>query len=184
MLLLVTILTGVGTHRKIFADFFTFRPRKGQRSWLDAHTLLGVAALPYHLMIAYSGLVFLMFVYMPAPPQVVYGGDSADFFAEIAMIGGTTPSLPAAPAAAMIPLGPLIERAQRETGDQAEQVIIRNPGRENADVHVLLTSPDRLTAKPSLMSFNGVTGEPLVVEEMRTALLPAMSNGTTDLRDV
>lgn len=51
MAMLVTLISGVITHRRIFADFFTFRPKKGgRRAWLDAHNILGVPALPYHLM--------------------------------------------------------------------------------------------------------------------------------------
>lgn len=72
MFMLVAILTGVVTHRKIFADFFTFRPGRGQRSWLDGHNLLGVTALPFHVMITWSGLVFFMFSYMPAPLFALY----------------------------------------------------------------------------------------------------------------
>ncbi len=62
MFMLVAILSGVITHRRIFADFFTFRARKGQRSWLDAHNATAVLALPFHLMITYTGLVTLLFI--------------------------------------------------------------------------------------------------------------------------
>ena len=53
------------THKRIFKDFFTFRPRKGQRSWLDGHNAVGVLVLPFHLMITYTGLITLMAMYMP-----------------------------------------------------------------------------------------------------------------------
>ena len=51
LLMLVAIISGVITHKKIFKDFFTFRPGKGQRSWLDAHNATAVFALPFHIMI-------------------------------------------------------------------------------------------------------------------------------------
>ncbi len=73
MLMLLAILTGVITHKKIFKDFFTFRPGKGQRSWLDAHNVISVMALPFFLMITYSGLVFFLFNYMPAGAAALYG---------------------------------------------------------------------------------------------------------------
>jgi uncharacterized iron-regulated membrane protein len=73
MLMLVAIVTGVITHKKIFKDFFTFRPGKGQRSWLDAHNAISVMALPFFLMITYTGLVFFMYAYMPAGRDVLYG---------------------------------------------------------------------------------------------------------------
>ena len=55
MFMLVAIVSGVITHKKIFVDFFTFRWGKGQRSWLDAHNALSVFGLPFHLMITYTG---------------------------------------------------------------------------------------------------------------------------------
>jgi len=75
MLMLLAIVSGVITHKKIFKDFFTFRPGKGQRSWLDAHNAISVMALPFFLMITYSGLVFFLFTYMPAGRDVLYGSD-------------------------------------------------------------------------------------------------------------
>jgi uncharacterized iron-regulated membrane protein len=77
MLMLIAIVTGVITHKKIFADFFTFRPGKGQRSWLDAHNAISVMALPFFLMITYSGLVFFLFTYMPAGRELLYGSGPA-----------------------------------------------------------------------------------------------------------
>ena len=65
MFMLVAIVSGVITHKKIFVDFFTFRWGKRQRSWLDAHNSLSVFGLPFHFMITYTGLVTLMALYMP-----------------------------------------------------------------------------------------------------------------------
>lgn len=65
MLGLLAVVTGVIVHKRIFRDFFTFRPGKGQRSWLDAHNVFGVMGLPFFVMILYSGLAEQG--YMPAP---------------------------------------------------------------------------------------------------------------------
>lgn len=66
MVLLIALISGIVTHRRIFADFFTFRPdRSRQRAWLDAHNLFGVLALPFHLMITYTGLMTLGPMLMP-----------------------------------------------------------------------------------------------------------------------
>lgn len=72
MLMLVAIISGIITHKKIFKDFFTFRPGKGQRSWLDAHNATAVFALPFHIMITFSGLLLLMFTLMPWGINQVY----------------------------------------------------------------------------------------------------------------
>lgn len=77
MLMLLAVVTGVITHKKIITDFFLFRPGKGQRSWLDAHNVVSVMCLPFFLMITYSGLVFFTSRYMPAPIDVVYGQSDA-----------------------------------------------------------------------------------------------------------
>ena len=47
LVMLVALVTGVIMHRKVFKEFFTFRPHKRtQRSALDLHNMTGVVALP------------------------------------------------------------------------------------------------------------------------------------------
>lgn len=72
VLMLVAIISGVITHKKIFKDFFTFRSGKGQRSWLDAHNATAVFALPFHIMITFSGLLLLLFTVMPWGIERIY----------------------------------------------------------------------------------------------------------------
>nr|WP_278357069.1 PepSY-associated TM helix domain-containing protein [Acinetobacter lwoffii] len=72
LLMLVAIISGVITHKKIFKDFFSFRPGKGQRSWLDAHNATAVFALPFHIMITFSGLLLLLFTLMPWGVNQIY----------------------------------------------------------------------------------------------------------------
>src|SRR5690606_40986556 len=62
--------------------FFTFRPRKGQRSWLDAHNATAVLALPFHFMITYSGLLLFMYMLMPWGVSSAYQGDMQAYFSE------------------------------------------------------------------------------------------------------
>lgn len=75
MFMLVAIVTGVVAHKKIIQDFFTYRQQKGLRSWLDAHNLISVSALPFYLMITYSGLLFFLYSYMPLAVPLTYGFD-------------------------------------------------------------------------------------------------------------
>lgn len=72
LLMMVGIISGIITHKKIFKDFFTFRPGKGQRSWLDAHNATAVFALPFHIMITFSGLLLLLFTIMPWGVNQIY----------------------------------------------------------------------------------------------------------------
>lgn len=65
--MLVALVSGVVMHRKIFREFFTFRPwKRTQRSALDLHNLTGVVALPFHFFFAFTGLViFAGSLYFP-----------------------------------------------------------------------------------------------------------------------
>ncbi|MBT2745486.1 MULTISPECIES: PepSY-associated TM helix domain-containing protein [unclassified Lysobacter] len=83
MFMLIAILTGIVIHKRIFKDFFTFRPKNGgQRAWLDGHNLTGVLGLPFHLMIAYTGVAIFVANYMPAGLFAAYNGDAEKFFVE------------------------------------------------------------------------------------------------------
>lgn len=107
----VAILSGVITHKKIFTDFFTFRPRKGQRSWLDAHNASAVLSLPFHLMITFSGLLLLMNTLLPAPVQYLYDGNTGQYLAELR--GTANARTNPAPGATPSPTGEERGRANR-----------------------------------------------------------------------
>jgi uncharacterized iron-regulated membrane protein len=76
MAMLVALLSGVITHRRIFKDFFTFRAHKGQRSWLDAHNAVAVLTLPFQIMIAYTGIAISASTFMPAGIAAYFGTGS------------------------------------------------------------------------------------------------------------
>lgn len=80
LFMFVAIISGIITHKKIFKDFFTFRPAKGQRSWLDAHNATAVFALPFHIMITLSGLLLLMYMFMPWGMNSSYKGGTQEFY--------------------------------------------------------------------------------------------------------
>jgi uncharacterized iron-regulated membrane protein len=133
--MLVAIVSGVITHRRIFADFFTFRPGKGQRSWLDAHNVMGVAALPYHLLITFSGLVTLSLLYMPWGVDRAYHGDRAAFSAELA--GDVHDLVRSGKPAAMASIPGMAAHAQALWGGvPAGRVLIANPGDAAATVTI------------------------------------------------
>ncbi|AZS49692.1 PepSY domain-containing protein [Entomomonas moraniae] len=79
-MMLVTIITGIITHKKILTDFFVFRPYKGLRSWLDGHIISGVIILPFLVMIAFSGLVILIGFFMPWGAKAVYGNQQGNLY--------------------------------------------------------------------------------------------------------
>ena len=83
MAMMVLCVSGVIIHRKIFTDFFTFRPeRKPRRLILDLHNVTGVLGLPFHFLISLSGLIIFWATYFPSSWQVTYNDDRLAFFAD------------------------------------------------------------------------------------------------------
>lgn len=161
MFMLVAIFSGIVTHRRIFKDFFTFRPKKGQRSWLDAHNVTAVLALPYHAMITYTGLVTLMFMYMPWAPQAAYkdhGGTEA-FFAEAFPGGGRTQFKASGTRAPLAPIAPMVAAASSHwNGAPVGRITVHFPNDANAVVSIARAGTQRLSYDQPSMQFNGVTG--------------------------
>lgn len=116
MLMLIALLTGVITHKKIFRDFFTFRPRKGQRSWMDAHNAVSVMALPFFLVITYSGLVFFMYEYMPAGMRAIYTAQSGGEEAYYRELWGANPPARAPLSVAALDIEPMVAAAEAAWG--------------------------------------------------------------------
>jgi len=75
----VALLSGVVIHwRKIISKFFQYRKEGKKDKLLDAHNLIGVMGLPFHIMYAFSGLVFnLLIIYQISYAVVLYGGDQS-----------------------------------------------------------------------------------------------------------
>lgn len=159
MCMLVAILSGIVTHKRIFKDFFTFRPAKGQRSWLDAHNVSAVLALPFHLMITYTGLVTLMFMYLPSGVQAVYPDKSDAFYADLngGPSGNMKPSRELAPLA---PLGSMLAQAARIWhGAPVGRITVTNPGHANARVNLVLQEGRDMTQDLPNLTFEGATGK-------------------------
>ncbi|TFL15416.1 PepSY domain-containing protein [Pusillimonas caeni] len=160
MLMLIAIVSGVITHKKIFVDFFTFRRAKGQRSWLDAHNLVSVTALPFFIMITYSGLVFFMTDYMPAGVQASYQAGEAgrrQLLAELVPASYIEPSGQAAPLTA---LSDIVRQAERHwNGAPVSGMLVRNPGDASALVTVRAQREGRDAIGIPRLVFDGATGE-------------------------
>ncbi len=166
MFMLVAIVSGVITHKKIFIDFFTFRGGKGQRSWLDAHNLLSVFGLPFHLMITYTGLVTLMFMYVP------WGGDAAFKGAQTrqAMQSELSAFVPAGPPsgtkATLAPVADMVRQAQARWGrDGVGRITVNNGGDAAARVIVVRSDRARVSISPQYMLFDGASGRLLQTKD-------------------
>lgn len=157
ILMLVAIVSGIITHKKIFKDFFTFRPGKGQRSWLDGHNATAVLALPFHLMITYTGLVTLMTLYMPWGALANFPDERAA--REAVLPRGEVVRRMDQPAP-LTPLAPIVARAEALWGGgHAAVVSISEPGDAAARIEVVRSQGDRIVNGGQPVRFHGVSGE-------------------------
>jgi uncharacterized iron-regulated membrane protein len=164
MFMFVAIVSGVIVHRHIFRDFFTFRPAKGKRSWLDAHNASSVLSLPFHLVITFSGLLLFGHMMLPTAMQGAYGNDMNAYLR--AMRYGTAETPPSGERAPLIPLAPLVDLARADWPDRGiGSITIINPGDARSVVEIRQPMmggalADGRGAARSLR-FDGATGQAL-----------------------
>ncbi|WP_394234388.1 PepSY-associated TM helix domain-containing protein [Pseudomonas anguilliseptica] len=168
MFMLVALVSGVILHRRIFKDMFTLRPQANtQRAWLDVHNLFGVLGLPFHLLMAYSGLVIFVASYMPAGAQVAYQGDIEHFFGEVA--GSYHRDELHQPASRAVSLDALLADArQRWGGGEPGWLNIEHPADASAVVAVRRYDRSRIAAPLDTLSYDAATGELLHRQQAAT----------------
>jgi uncharacterized iron-regulated membrane protein len=159
MFMLVAIISGVITHKKIFKDFFTFRPRKGQRSWLDFHNVSAVMALPYHLMITYTGIVTLMVMYLPWGIKAAYPDGEQTFYTE------SFSGLPEARAASGTParmqeVAALMETARAQwNGAEVASLRMDHPNDAAASLTVTQRDGKRISTATPMARLDAISGQ-------------------------
>ncbi len=133
MIMLLAIISGILTHRKFFKNFSVFRPGRSKRLfWADAHNVFGVWALPFHLMIAFSGaLLGLATLFLSIIALVNFSGDTQ---AARDLILGSTPTA-AQQAATMVDIDALLVDAEQR-GGEIEFLAITHWGNANAHLNV------------------------------------------------
>ena len=155
MMMLVAIVSGIVTHKKIFKDFFTLRRAKGQRSWLDGHNATAVLALPFHLMITYTGLVTLMALLMPWAVVANYTDEKTVFavlFPTAAVVERTNRPAP------LIDLRRIAADAERRLGAPASFIEVSDPGDAAARVSVSQSANSMLSSRTPRLTYDGVSG--------------------------
>jgi uncharacterized iron-regulated membrane protein len=163
MAMLVLLVSGVLIHKKIFAQFFTFRPAKRlQRSSLDLHNLTGVIALPFHFMMTLSGLIIFVAFYFPQAQLGAYGGGkeakaaySNEAYGRFARPKAGTPGLPAS-------LDAMAASAEREwAGGRPYFVRVWHPGDANSYVELRRSYARDITMNLDQIYFDAASGEVL-----------------------
>ncbi|KAF0099826.1 MAG: PepSY-associated TM helix family protein [Rhodospirillaceae bacterium] len=171
MAMLLLCVSGVVIHRKIFADFFTFRAdRQPRRLVLDLHNVTGVLGLPFHFTITLSGLIIFYGVYFPGTAQFVFGNEARAFpreaygIYERQKVGrpGELASLAAMTA----------EAGRLWDGEAPRYLFVRHPGDAAAVVQVARRGEDRVAGSPDIAYFDASTGALL---HQRVAPQPVLS---------
>ncbi|MEM7704538.1 MAG: PepSY-associated TM helix domain-containing protein [Pseudomonadota bacterium] len=184
ILMFVALISGIVIHKKIFRDFFTFRPAKGQRSWLDVHNIFSVMTLPFQLMITYSGMLFFVGSIMPlvaygpaatlgfdvenalsafSSPQTRLSPKNKKLYdlvvAETLGVSGSVSSQPTGVKTNMVPLPSLLsDFRNRYPGQRVSYLSLVHPNDESATVTI--QSSLGLDGKPTAKeTYSATTGE-------------------------
>lgn len=175
----VALVTGIILYAPVFlTDLFALRVGANlKRLWQDAHNVIGVLSLPFHVIFAWSGAVLCIGTLLLAPFQfMVFDGKL------LKIIGSDLDLVAAAPAAnapqAMLPVADLIARAQRSLpGLEVEQLQFTQAGDANAQVSLYGALDER-----ALTSLAGVALDANTGAVLRTLDANNFSPGTTFYR--
>lgn len=165
LVMLAALVSGAVIHRKIFREFFTYRPGKNaQRATLDLHNLTGVVALPFHFFFAFSGLVIFAAVYLPVSQTQLEPLHHLNELEE-ARTTGLPHSAEGVPAA-LASVDSMVTEAKRRwaSRDMAGQVgflQIHHLGDVNSYVSIYRAGSDRVALVGEGIHFKGSTGQVL-----------------------
>ena len=165
--MLVLLVSGVFIHRKLLADFFTFRPGKRlPRSSLDLHNLTGVTGLVFHFAITLSGLIIFWATYFPQAHYGVYGaGAKARATVQAEGYGRYSPKSADAKVAGVslstASLDAMAEDARRIWGNGAEPYFIRvwRPGTSDSYVELRRSYAREVSMNLDQLYFDAATGQ-------------------------
>lgn len=185
LMMLAALVTGVIIHRKIFREFFTFRPKKRtQRSTLDLHNMTGVVALPFHFFFAFTGLIiFAAYYYLPVSGTLLKPLHDQHEILESQRTG--LPHEPAGVAAPMASVDAMVGEAKRRWAerDMAGEVgylFINHLGDQNGYVSVYRAGSDRVALVGEGIHFKASTGE-LIREDPPRAVVSEINEFLTGL---
>jgi uncharacterized iron-regulated membrane protein len=166
LMMMAALVTGVVMHRKVFREFFTFRPHKHtQRSVLDLHNLSGVVALPFHFFFAFTGLViFAASIYLPVAETLLRPLHKHHEVMEAKKTG--LPHEPAGVKAPLASVDAMVVEAKRRWAarDMAGEVgllYINHLGDSNSYVSIFRAGSDQVALVGQGVHFEASTGRVL-----------------------
>ncbi|WP_068169140.1 PepSY-associated TM helix domain-containing protein [Neokomagataea thailandica] len=172
--IVLALITGVIIHKRIFADFFTLRFYKGQRSWLDFHNITSVVALPFHFIIAFSGAVTLWAQILPASLLTVYPHNIMKYYADLDPV--TKPLPPKHHKAPLAPIVPMLQEAEKRFGpDGIAQVLIYNPNDSASIVIIKSGNGQHIGYDTHTLRFSGNNGQIILEQQEKRPIVRAFS---------
>lgn len=172
--MLAALVSGVVMHRKIFREFFTFRPKKAtQRSTLDLHNMTGVLALPFHFFFAFTGLVIFAGIYFPVTHTQLEPLHELHEKIEARETG--LPHDRAGIAAPLASVDEMMNEARRRWADKGMAgevglLSLNHVGDANGYVSVFRAGTDRIALVGYGIHFKASTGEVLREDPPRTVV--------------
>lgn len=169
MAMLALCVSGVVIHRKLFTDFFTFRPQKQpRRALLDLHNVTGVLGLPFHFVITLSGLIIFYAIYFPSGWQNTYPDRQAF---NVEAFGNYSREKLDQPGE-LASLDAMVAQAQRMWGDDIPRFLsVRHPGDAAAYVQIGRPFEGSVTRYVDTAWFDAASGTLL---HQSTGLKPVM----------
>jgi uncharacterized iron-regulated membrane protein len=170
LFMMVLLVTGVVIHRKIFADFFTFRKHKKlPRATLDLHNITGTIFLPFHFLICLSGLTIFAGWYISLTSSITQSINNKDRTVELFYAAddyGYYKRPASEIPAEMLKLAPLIAQAEKiwanRYGENAsvDRIDVNHYGDKNAYIEIRRHFPsNRTEAHSDSINFDGINGE-------------------------
>ncbi|MDP9802497.1 PepSY-associated TM helix domain-containing protein [Acinetobacter calcoaceticus] len=163
-IMLIALVSGIITHKKIFTDFFTLRTFKSQRSWLDFHNISSVIALPFFLTITFTGLAIFFYLYLPWGMQKLYPENPYQYFTEIRT--KTVLENQSIQPAQNLSIEKLLSQVQQRWGNQTLSIIsVKNPNTNQAQITFIQNEDHSITRNQAQITLNASTGK--VLEDTR-----------------
>ncbi len=182
--MLIALVSGVVIHKKIFREFFTFRPGKNkQRSTLDLHNLTGVVALPFHFMFAFTGLVIFAGIYFPVTQTVLE--PVHDRHEQIEARARGLSHAPAGTPAPLASVDAMVAEAKRRWAargipGEVGYLEVQHVGDANSYVTIYRAGSDRVALVGQAVYFAGATGD-VIYEEPPPSAVASINEFLTGL---
>lgn len=135
LILLISLMTGLITHKKIIKEFFVFRAFKGQRTLLDLHHITGIITFPFYLIMAFTGLLILFYLVLPWGLSQQYGkAGIPQFYNEMQYVALAKP--PSSATETMRPFESFITQIpkQTEAGAILDKFEVQKPNTADATI--------------------------------------------------